>query len=99
MKPGSVFSSPCLLTSGNGRITNDQLGCDIETLPTAADRAALDPGWRVGVVEAHRAREWATVMMPTFGFTTPDVIEMAEASAPSRGVICIVPAMCPTLIP
>ncbi|MEU0072539.1 GNAT family N-acetyltransferase [Streptomyces sp. NPDC006332] len=56
-----------------------KLGCDIETLPTVADRAALDPGWRVGVVEAHQAREWATVMMTTFGFTAPAMIEMAAS--------------------
>lgn len=56
-----------------------KLGRDIETLPTAADRAALDPGWRDGVVEAHQAREWATVMMTTFGFITPDMIEMTAS--------------------
>jgi GNAT superfamily N-acetyltransferase len=56
-----------------------KLGCDIETLPTAAGLAPLDPGWRVGVVEAHQAQEWATVMMTTFGFTTPDLIEMAAS--------------------
>ncbi|MFD3505449.1 GNAT family N-acetyltransferase [Streptomyces sp. NPDC058676] len=64
------------LTEGS-RFT--KLGCDIVTLPTAVDRAALDPGWRVGVVEAHQACEWATVMMTTFGFTTPDMIEMAAS--------------------
>ncbi|WP_405620797.1 GNAT family N-acetyltransferase [Streptomyces sp. NBC_00076] len=56
-----------------------KLGCDIDTLRTAVDSAALDPGWRVGVVEAHQARECATVMMTTFGFTTPDMIEMAAS--------------------
>lgn len=57
-----------------------KLGYDIETLPaTAAGRAALPPGWRVGVVESHQAREWAEVMMTTFGFTSPDMIEMAAS--------------------
>ncbi|MFI6704647.1 GNAT family N-acetyltransferase [Streptomyces sp. NPDC050509] len=56
-----------------------KLGCDIENLPTVTDRAALDPGWRVGVVEAHQAREWATVMMTTFGFTSPEMTEMAAS--------------------
>jgi hypothetical protein len=56
-----------------------KLGCDIESLPTAGDRTALASGWRVGVVEAHQAREWATVMMTTFGFTSPDMIEMAAS--------------------
>ena len=40
---------------------------------------ALDPGLRVGLVEPHQAHEWATVMMTTFGFTTPGMIDMAAS--------------------
>ena len=58
-----------------------KLGCDIETaLSSAPDGvAALDAGLRVGPVEPHHAQEWATVMMPASGFTTPGLIDMAAA--------------------
>jgi len=57
-----------------------KLGCDTETALSAADRiAVLDPGLRVGLVKSHQAHEWATVMMTTFGFTTPDMIDMAAS--------------------
>jgi hypothetical protein len=57
-----------------------KLGCDTETALSAADGvAALDPGLRVGLVESHQAHEWATVMMTTFGFTTPGMIDMAAS--------------------
>ena len=57
-----------------------KLGCDAETALSAADGiAALDPGLRVGLVKSHQAHEWATVMMTTFGFTTPDMIDMAAS--------------------
>ncbi|MCM3298361.1 N-acetyltransferase [Streptomyces sp. NPDC058947] len=65
------------LTPGNRFV---KLGCDIESTLSAADGvAALDPGLRVGPVEPHHAQEWATVMMTTFGFTTPGVIDMAAS--------------------
>jgi GNAT superfamily N-acetyltransferase len=57
-----------------------KLGCDVETAAAAADGvAALDAGLRVGPVESHHAREWATVMMTTFGFTTPAMTDMAAS--------------------
>ncbi|MFJ6390886.1 GNAT family N-acetyltransferase [Streptomyces sp. NPDC091972] len=65
------------LTEG-GRFV--KLGCDIETALSAPDGvAALDPGLRVEPVEPHQADEWATVMMTTFGFTTPGMIDMAAS--------------------
>ncbi|MGA4962026.1 hypothetical protein [Streptomyces pseudogriseolus] len=65
------------LTPGNRFV---KLGCDIESTLSAADGvAALDPGLRVGPVEPHHAQEWATVMMTTFGFTTPGMIDMAAS--------------------
>jgi hypothetical protein len=55
-----------------------KLGCDIDTALSAADGiAALDPGLRVGPVEPDQAHEWATVMMDTFEFTAPGMIDMA----------------------
>jgi hypothetical protein len=57
-----------------------KLGCDTETALSAADGvAALDPGLRVGLVEPGQAREWADVMMTTFGFTTPGMADMAAS--------------------
>lgn len=57
-----------------------KLGCDIGTALSAVDGvAALDPGLRVGLVESHQAHEWATVMMTVFGFTSPDMTEMAAS--------------------
>lgn len=65
------------LTEG-GRFA--KLGCDTEAALSAADGvAALDPGLRVGPVESHQAHEWATVMMTTFGFTAPGMIDMAAS--------------------
>lgn len=57
-----------------------KLGCDTETALSALDGiAALDPGLRIGPVAPHQADEWATVMMTTFGFTTPGMIDMAAS--------------------
>jgi GNAT superfamily N-acetyltransferase len=57
-----------------------KLGCEVDALVGSADGiAALDPDLRVGPVERHHALEWATVMMTTFGFTAPFMIEMAAA--------------------
>lgn len=57
-----------------------KLGCGIEnTLSTSGGVEALDPGLRVGPVESQHAHEWATVMMTTFGFTGPDMIDMAAS--------------------
>jgi GNAT superfamily N-acetyltransferase len=57
-----------------------KLGCDIETALSAADGvAALALGLRVGLVEPRQAHEWATVMMTTFGFTTPGMADMAAS--------------------
>ncbi|MFC9079724.1 N-acetyltransferase [Streptomyces sp. NPDC057062] len=65
------------LTEG-GRLA--KLGCEVDALVGSADGiAALDPDLRVGPVERHHALEWATVMMTTFGFTAPFMIEMAAA--------------------
>jgi GNAT superfamily N-acetyltransferase len=87
---GAFMIAPSLLppdwasTAGKLNLTEGsrfvKLGCDTETALTAADGvAALDPGLRVGPVESHQAREWATVMMTTFGFTTPGMIDMAAS--------------------
>ncbi|WAU82011.1 GNAT family N-acetyltransferase [Streptomyces sp. Qhu-G9] len=56
-----------------------KLSRDTETVPATVGVPVLDPGWRVGVVEARQAHEWATVMMTTFGFTSPAMIEMAAS--------------------
>ncbi|MEU6845450.1 GNAT family N-acetyltransferase [Streptomyces sp. NPDC046716] len=58
-----------------------KLGCDIETALTApAGVTALDPSLRVGPVESDHAREWATGMMTTFGFTeSAAMIDMAAS--------------------
>lgn len=64
------------LTEGS---RHTKLGRDLETAPTPTGLPVLDPGWRVGVVDVQQAREWATVMMTTFGFTAPDMIEMAAS--------------------
>ncbi|GAB1340651.1 hypothetical protein ACE1SV_72410 [Streptomyces sp. E-15] len=65
------------LTPGNRFV---KLGGDIESTLSAADGIeALDPGLRVGPVEARHAREWAAVMMNTFGFTAPGMIDMAAS--------------------
>ncbi|MGV9609515.1 GNAT family N-acetyltransferase [Streptomyces sp. NPDC003631] len=65
------------LTEG-GRLA--KLGCEVDALVgSAGGIAALDPDLRVGPVERHHALEWATVMMNTFGFTAPFMIEMAAA--------------------
>jgi GNAT superfamily N-acetyltransferase len=67
------------ITEGTGRFA--KLGCDVDTAPAATDGvAALDAGLRVGLVEPGDAHEWATVMMTTFGFTTPEaMIDMAAS--------------------
>lgn len=87
---GSFMIAPSLLpsdwtsTAGKWNLTEGarfvKLGCDVQTAVAAADgAAALDPDLRVGLVESHQAGEWATVMMATFGFTAPAMIDMAAA--------------------
>ncbi|MFD3581584.1 GNAT family N-acetyltransferase [Streptomyces sp. NPDC058683] len=87
---GSLMIAPPLLpsdwpsTAARLRLTEGsrfaKLGCDVETALSATDGvAALGPGLRVGMVEPHQAREWATVMMTTFGFTAPAMADMAAA--------------------
>ncbi|MEU1369226.1 GNAT family N-acetyltransferase [Streptomyces sp. NPDC005803] len=62
-----------------------KLGCETETALAARDGiAALDPALRVGPVEPGRAREWATVMMTTFGFTEPEAMTDMAASCVGR---------------
>jgi GNAT superfamily N-acetyltransferase len=56
-----------------------KLGRDLEAAPAIEGHPALDPGWRVGVVDAQQGHEWATVMQTTFGFTAPNMIEMAAS--------------------
>lgn len=56
-----------------------KLACDLDTMPTADPPPVLDPGWHIGTVGAHQAREWATVMMNTFGFTAPAMVELAAS--------------------
>ncbi|RZU10358.1 hypothetical protein EV645_6820 [Kribbella rubisoli] len=51
-----------------------KLGCEIKL-----DGPAPDSGLRVGLVEPDQAQEFATVMMATFGFTTPAMVEMTAA--------------------
>ncbi|MFE9445119.1 GNAT family N-acetyltransferase [Streptomyces sp. NPDC006602] len=70
------------LTEG-GRFV--KLGCETATASAAADgTAALDPTLRVGLVERAQAHEWATVMMTTFGFTTPAAMTDMAASCVGR---------------
>jgi GNAT superfamily N-acetyltransferase len=87
---GAFMIAPPLLpsdwasTAAKSRLTEGfrfvKLGCDVETAVAAADGvAALDPGLRAGPVEPGHAREWATVMMATFGFTTPAMTDMAAS--------------------
>ncbi|WP_405587772.1 GNAT family N-acetyltransferase [Streptomyces sp. NBC_01190] len=65
--------------TGGGRYA--KLGCATETVLSAADGvAALGPGLRVGPVERDQATKWATVMMTTFGFALPGMIDMAASS-------------------
>jgi GNAT superfamily N-acetyltransferase len=57
-----------------------KLGCAVEIVRAGADDpGALDPNLRVGLVEPHQAHEWATVMMSTFGFTAPGMVDMAAS--------------------
>ncbi|MEU1622714.1 GNAT family N-acetyltransferase [Streptomyces sp. NPDC005722] len=87
---GSLMIAPSLLPSDWASIAGKRdltegtrfakLGCDVPAALAAVDGAtALDPGLRVGLVEPHQAHEWATVMMTTFGFTTPAMTDMAAA--------------------
>ncbi|MEU6341673.1 GNAT family N-acetyltransferase [Streptomyces sp. NPDC046977] len=87
---GSFMIAPSVLpadwdaTAGKWGLTEGarfaKLGYDVGTSVAAGDAAAaLDPDLSVGPVEPHEAREWATVMMTTFGFTTPAMIDMAAA--------------------
>ncbi|SDL47050.1 hypothetical protein SAMN05421874_12239 [Nonomuraea maritima] len=66
------------LTQAHGYV---KLGRDIETVLSVANGiAALDPGLRAGLIEPYQAKEWATVMMSTFGFEKADMIDMAVSS-------------------
>lgn len=53
-----------------------KVACTVEQALAGPD-ATLDPKLRVGVVEPHLAREWATVMMTTFEM--PALVDVAEA--------------------
>ncbi|MFJ5212405.1 N-acetyltransferase [Streptomyces nigra] len=87
---GALMIAPPLLPS-DWAITADKLGlvqgsrfvklaCDVETALSAADGVAdLRPGLRVDRVGPEHADEWANIMMTTFGFTTPGMIEMAAS--------------------
>jgi GNAT superfamily N-acetyltransferase len=52
---------------------------DLASMSTMDSAAALAPGLRVGRVDRDQALDFATVMMTTFGFTAPGMIEMAAA--------------------
>jgi hypothetical protein len=71
----NLSEGPCLV----------KLGCETETaLATRDGIATLDPALRVGPVEPGQAREWATVMMTTFGFTEPPAMTDMAASCVGR---------------
>lgn len=71
----AVIAEKLKLTAGSRFV---KLGCDVETALSGVDGiAALDSGLRVGPVEPHQAREWATVMITTFGFASPGLVDMA----------------------
>ncbi|MER7247378.1 GNAT family N-acetyltransferase [Kribbella sp. NPDC000426] len=53
-----------------------KLGCEIETALAGADS---DSGLRVDLVEPDQAQEFATVMMDTFGFTTPAMVDLTAS--------------------
>ncbi|WP_134655950.1 N-acetyltransferase [Streptomyces sp. H23] len=87
---GAFMITPSLLppdwTSVVGKLNLSQggrfvkLGCAIETaLAATEEAAALAPELRVGLVEADQAHEFATVMMPTFGFTSPGLTDLAAS--------------------
>ncbi|MET7320496.1 GNAT family N-acetyltransferase [Streptomyces sp. NPDC005549] len=86
---GSIMIAPHLLPSGWRATASGlgltqgsrfvKLGRDLETTSLPTGLPVLDGGRRVGVVESRHAREWATVMQTTFGFTTPEMIEMAAS--------------------
>ncbi|TDW76683.1 GNAT family N-acetyltransferase [Kribbella pratensis] len=56
-----------------------KLGCEIETALAGIAGGAGGPGLRVGLVEPPQAREFATVMMATFGFAAPAMAEMTAS--------------------
>ncbi|MBV1941201.1 GNAT family N-acetyltransferase [Streptomyces sp. BV286] len=86
---GSIMLAPRSLPPGWAAIasklglTEDsrytKLSRDIERMPATVGVPVLEAGWRVGVVEDRQAHEWDTVMMTTFGFTSPDMIGMAAS--------------------
>ncbi|MFI8278172.1 hypothetical protein ACIGBH_25530 [Streptomyces sp. NPDC085929] len=57
---------------------NTKLGRDTETASTTACLPVLDLGWRVGVVEARQAHEWATAV---------DTTLRALTAPPGRAVV------------
>ncbi|MEU1268119.1 GNAT family N-acetyltransferase [Streptomyces sp. NPDC005799] len=65
------------LTEG-GRYTKLWCETDVASAPTSGV-TPLASGLRVGPVEPHQAQEWATVMMTTFGFGTPGMIDTAAS--------------------
>jgi len=90
VREGSFMVAPSLLPANWDSIAERfkltegtrfvKLGADVEVAARAAQAAKpLDPGLRVGRVEPDRAREWATVMMPTLGFATPAMVDVAQA--------------------
>ncbi|WP_028921041.1 GNAT family N-acetyltransferase [Pseudonocardia acaciae] len=83
---GSIMIAPDLLPSDWPAIAaqlNLEEGPTFVKLAYDLDAAvvdvALDSGLRVGRLEPHQAREWATVMMETFELATPnEMIDLAE---------------------
>ncbi|MGW1003510.1 hypothetical protein [Streptomyces sp. NPDC002520] len=64
------------------RCRHTKLGCAIESALSAPDGIeALDRHLRVGPAELDHAREFATVMTSTFGFTTQGMVDEAGATA------------------
>ncbi|WP_432164178.1 GNAT family N-acetyltransferase [Streptomyces tendae] len=89
VRQGSMMIAPAILPQDWGSITGalnlkegsrfTKLGCAVETaLPANDGVAKLDPRLRVGQVEPHQAREWASVMMNTFGFA-PGMVDVAAS--------------------
>ncbi|QER90502.1 GNAT family N-acetyltransferase [Streptomyces tendae] len=90
LRQGSMMIAPTLLsedwpvvakrlglTAGSSFV---KLGWDLAAETPAPDGLPpLDAGLRVGLVEPRQAKEWATVMMTTFGFGAPDMIELAAS--------------------
>ncbi|MCX4760391.1 N-acetyltransferase [Streptomyces sp. NBC_01275] len=87
---GAFMIAPSLLppdwasTAAKWKLTEGgrhaKLWCEADLAAKSAGALlALDPGLSVGLVEPHQAHEWATVMMTTFGFGTPGMIDTAAS--------------------